>query len=40
LGRPEDIAAAIAFLASPDAEFINGHTLVIDGGWSVAAPAV
>jgi len=40
LGRPEDIAAAIVFLASPDAEFINGHTLVIDGGWSVAAPAV
>jgi 3-oxoacyl-[acyl-carrier protein] reductase len=40
LGRPEDIAAAIAFLASADAEFINGHTLVIDGGWSVAAPAV
>lgn len=37
LGRPDDIAAAIAFLASADAEFINGHTLVIDGGWSIAA---
>jgi meso-butanediol dehydrogenase / (S,S)-butanediol dehydrogenase / diacetyl reductase len=37
LGRPEDIAAAIAFLASPDAAFINGHTLVVDGGWSVGA---
>jgi 3-oxoacyl-[acyl-carrier protein] reductase len=40
LGRPEDIAAAIAFLGSEDAEFINGHTLVVDGGWSVGAPAV
>lgn len=39
LGRPEDIAAAIAFLASPDAAFVNGHTLVVDGGWSVSAPA-
>lgn len=40
LGRPGDIAAAIAFLASSDAAFINGHTLVVDGGWSVGAPAV
>ena len=39
LGRPDDIAAAIAFLASADAEFINGHTLVIDGGWSIGAAA-
>ncbi len=39
LGRPEDIAAAIVFLASTDAEFINGHTLVIDGGWSIGASA-
>ncbi len=39
LGRPDDIAAAIAFLASPDAAYINGHTLVIDGGWSVAGTA-
>lgn len=40
LGRPDDIAAAISFLASRDAAFINGHTLVVDGGWSVSAPAV
>jgi 3-oxoacyl-[acyl-carrier protein] reductase len=39
LGRPDDIAAAIAFLASPDAAFVNGHTLVVDGGWSISAPA-
>jgi NAD(P)-dependent dehydrogenase (short-subunit alcohol dehydrogenase family) len=32
LGRPEDIAAAVAFLASDDASFITGATLVVDGG--------
>jgi NAD(P)-dependent dehydrogenase (short-subunit alcohol dehydrogenase family) len=31
-GRPEDIAAAAAFLASDDARFITGHSLVVDGG--------
>jgi 3-oxoacyl-[acyl-carrier protein] reductase len=32
LGEPEDVAAAIRFLASPGARFITGHVLVIDGG--------
>ena len=32
LGRPHDVAGAFAFLASDDAHFITGHTLVIDGG--------
>lgn len=32
LGRPEDVAGAFAFLASDDAQFMTGHTLVIDGG--------
>ena len=32
LGRPEDVAGAFVFLASDDAQFITGHTLVIDGG--------
>ena len=31
-GRPEDIAAAAAFLASDDARFITGETLTVDGG--------
>jgi len=33
-GAPPDIAAAVAFLASDDADFINGATLLVDGGWS------
>jgi NAD(P)-dependent dehydrogenase (short-subunit alcohol dehydrogenase family) len=35
LGRvaaPEDIADVIAFLLSPDARYVNGHDLVVDGG--------
>lgn len=32
LGSPEDIAGAFVFLASDDARFMTGHTLVIDGG--------
>ncbi|MEW5762242.1 MAG: 3-oxoacyl-ACP reductase family protein [Bacillota bacterium] len=33
LGKPEDVAAACAFLASEEASFINGHVLRLDGGW-------
>lgn len=33
IGKPEDIANAVAFLASDEAEYITGHTLVVDGGW-------
>ncbi|WP_019946557.1 SDR family NAD(P)-dependent oxidoreductase [Hymenobacter aerophilus] len=32
VGTPEELAAAICFLASPEASFINGTTLVVDGG--------
>lgn len=37
LGEPEDIGAAAAFLASSDAGWITGQTLVIDGGGSLRA---
>lgn len=33
LGRPEEIAAAVTFLCSPQASYVMGHTLVVDGGW-------
>ncbi|WP_335949395.1 SDR family oxidoreductase [Salipiger bermudensis] len=35
MGRPEEIANAILFLASDDATFCTGSTLVVDGGWTI-----
>ena len=32
---PEDIAGAVAFLCSPDADMIRGQTLIVDGGFSL-----
>ena len=37
LVEPEDVAAAVAFLCSPDAEMVRGQTLVVDGGYSLLA---
>ena len=34
LGKVDDIASTVAFLCSDGAEFINGQTIVVDGGWS------
>jgi NAD(P)-dependent dehydrogenase (short-subunit alcohol dehydrogenase family) len=33
-GQVEDIAGAVAFLCGPDAEFINGQIIRVDGGWT------
>jgi NAD(P)-dependent dehydrogenase (short-subunit alcohol dehydrogenase family) len=34
LGNPEDVAYAALFLASNESDFITGHSLVVDGGWT------
>jgi 2-hydroxycyclohexanecarboxyl-CoA dehydrogenase len=35
LGKPEDIAGAVLFLASDDAEFITGQVLSVSGGLTM-----
>ncbi len=36
LGRPEDVAGAVLFLASSEARYITGAELMVDGGWMAA----
>ena len=40
LGEPQDIAATIAFLASEDARYITGQTIIADGGLTIHNPTV
>jgi NAD(P)-dependent dehydrogenase (short-subunit alcohol dehydrogenase family) len=34
VGTPSDVAAAVLFLVSPAASFVNGTSIVVDGGWT------
>ena len=35
LGRAEEVASAALFLASDGSSYINGTTIIVDGGWSI-----
>jgi NAD(P)-dependent dehydrogenase (short-subunit alcohol dehydrogenase family) len=35
IGKPVDVAGAVTYLVSPAASLVTGHTLVIDGGWTI-----
>jgi gluconate 5-dehydrogenase len=35
IGRPEDLAGAFVFLCSRASDFVTGHNLVVDGGWTI-----
>lgn len=37
VGQPSDVADALLFLVSPAAAMVNGHTLMLDGGWAATS---
>jgi 3-oxoacyl-[acyl-carrier protein] reductase len=37
MGKPEDVANVVAFLASEETNFITGQTIYVDGGKSIGA---
>lgn len=34
-GQPQEVGAAVAFLATPEAGYVTGQELLVDGGWSI-----
>jgi len=40
LGKPEDIAAVVVFLAAPASSYVTGQVITVDGGLSLGAVSV